>query len=51
MQLQPFVTETHVNEALRLFKVSTLEAAVSGSLDGKFIILHSDELLLLLLLL
>lgn len=35
MQLQPFVTETHVDEALRLFQVSTLEAATSGSLVGK----------------
>lgn len=34
MQLQPFVTETHVDEALRLFQVSTLEAATSGSLVG-----------------
>lgn len=34
MQLQPFVTELHVNEALRLFQVSTLEAAMSGSLAG-----------------
>ncbi|XP_018397392.1 PREDICTED: DNA replication licensing factor Mcm5 [Cyphomyrmex costatus] len=34
MQLQPFATELHVNEALRLFHVSTLEAAMSGSLAG-----------------
>ncbi|XP_050508532.1 DNA replication licensing factor Mcm5 [Diabrotica virgifera virgifera] len=34
MQLQPFVTETHVDEALRLFQVSTLDAAMSGSLAG-----------------
>lgn len=34
MQLQPFVTDVHVNEALRLFQVSTLEAASSGSLAG-----------------
>lgn len=35
MQMQPFATEVHVNEALRLFQVSTLEAATSGSLAGK----------------
>lgn len=34
MQLQPFATEVHVNEALRLFQVSTLDAAMSGSLAG-----------------
>jgi DNA replication licensing factor MCM5 len=34
MQLQPFATESHVNESLRLFKVSTLDAAMSGSLAG-----------------
>lgn len=34
MQMQPFATEVHVNEALRLFQVSTLEAAMSGSLAG-----------------
>lgn len=34
MQLQPFATEAHVNEALRLFQVSTLDAAMSGSLTG-----------------
>lgn len=34
MQLQPFATEIHVNEALRLFQVSTLDAAMSGSLAG-----------------
>jgi len=35
MQMQSFATEIHVNEALRLFQVSTLEAAMSGSLAGK----------------
>lgn len=35
MQLQPFATELHINEALRLFQVSTLEAAMSGSLAGE----------------
>lgn len=34
LQLQPFATEVHVNEALRLFQVSTLDAAMSGSLTG-----------------
>lgn len=34
MKLQPFATEVHVNEALRLFQVSTLDAAMSGSLAG-----------------
>ncbi|XP_026314882.1 DNA replication licensing factor Mcm5 [Hyposmocoma kahamanoa] len=34
MQLQPFATETHVTEALRLFQVSTLDAAMTGSLAG-----------------
>lgn len=34
MQLQPFATDVHVNEALRLFQVSTLDAAMSGSLAG-----------------
>ncbi|KAJ8973055.1 hypothetical protein NQ317_011335 [Molorchus minor] len=34
MQLKPFVTETHVEEALRLFQVSTLDAAMSGTLAG-----------------
>lgn len=34
MQLQPFATDVHVNEALRLFQVSTLDAASSGSLSG-----------------
>lgn len=34
LQLQPFANEEHVNEALRLFQVSTLEAAMSGTLSG-----------------
>lgn len=34
MQLQPFATDIHVNEALRLFQVSTLDAAMSGGLAG-----------------
>uniref|UniRef100_A0A8C0UEL3 DNA replication licensing factor MCM5 n=1 Tax=Cyanistes caeruleus TaxID=156563 RepID=A0A8C0UEL3_CYACU len=34
MRLQPFATEADVEEALRLFHVSTLDAAMSGSLSG-----------------
>lgn len=34
MQLLPFATDSHVNEALRLFQVSTLDAAMTGSLAG-----------------
>ena len=34
MSLLPFATEAHVDEALRLFQVSTLDAATSGSLSG-----------------
>lgn len=34
MQLQPFALESHVDEALRLFQVSTLDAAMSGTLAG-----------------
>lgn len=35
MKLQPFATEMDVEEALRLFQVSTLDAAMSGSLSGE----------------
>lgn len=34
MQLLPFAGIQHVDEALRLFQVSTLDAAASGSLAG-----------------
>lgn len=34
MRLQPFANESHVDEALRLFQVSTLDAATSGTLSG-----------------
>jgi DNA replication licensing factor MCM5 len=34
MRLMPFAGETQVDEALRLFQVSTLEAAMSGTLAG-----------------
>lgn len=35
MRLQPYATKTHVEEALRLFKVSTMSAVLSGNLAGK----------------
>lgn len=35
MRLAPFAIESDVDEALRLFKASTMEAAGSGSLAGK----------------
>lgn len=34
MRLAPFATDADVDEALRLFQVSTLDAAMSGSLAG-----------------
>merc|ERR1712051_401572 len=34
MELQPFAVNRHVDEALRLFQVSTMDAALSGSLSG-----------------
>lgn len=34
MQLQPFAVDSHVNESIRLFQVSTLDAAMSGSMSG-----------------
>merc|ERR1711981_679593 len=34
MALQPFVTDAHVDEAIRIFQVSTLSAAQSGDLQG-----------------
>ncbi len=36
MRLAPFANETDVDEALRLFHVSTLSSAGSGNLAGKF---------------
>ena len=36
MSLKPFALESHVDEALRLFQVSTLDAAMFGSLSGKY---------------
>ena len=35
MKLQPFAVDQDVDEALRLFQVSTLDAAMSGNLAGK----------------
>lgn len=35
MKLQPVAGEEEVDEALRLFQVSTLDAALSGSLSGE----------------
>jgi len=37
MSISPFALESHIDEALRLFKVSTLDAAMSGSLSGEYI--------------
>ena len=34
MELAPFANERHIDEALRLFQVSTLDAAMSGNLSG-----------------
>jgi len=34
MELQPFAVDRHVEESLRLFHVSTMDAALSGSLSG-----------------
>ena len=34
MRLSPFASEADVDEALRLFQVSTLDAAMSGNLAG-----------------
>ncbi|XP_013117175.2 DNA replication licensing factor Mcm5 [Stomoxys calcitrans] len=34
IHLLPFATDEHVNEALRLFQVSTLDAAMTGTLAG-----------------
>ena len=34
MELLPFAGDRHIDEALRLFQVSTLDAAMSGSLTG-----------------
>ena len=39
MRLMPFAGEEQVDEALRLFQVSTLEAAMSGSLAGTVVVL------------
>ena len=36
IKLAPFATEVDVDEALRLFQVSTLDAAMSGNLAGMY---------------
>lgn len=35
IKLQPIAGEEEVDESLRLFQVSTLDAALSGSLSGE----------------
>ena len=40
MRLAAFATEADVDEALRLFQVSTLDAATSGNLAGMFFLPH-----------
>lgn len=35
MELVPFASDKHVDEALRLFRVSTIEAAATGNLAGQ----------------
>ena len=35
MEMKPFASDAHVDEALRLFQVSTLDAARTGNLAGK----------------
>lgn len=42
MRLEPFANEADVDEALRLFQVSTLDAAMSGSLTGSSLSLSSQ---------
>ena len=44
MQLAPFATEAHVDEALRLFKVSTLQAASHGGVSGGEGSMDADDL-------
>lgn len=34
MELQPFATDSHVDEAIRIFQVSTMSAATSGDMQG-----------------
>lgn len=40
MRLAAFASEADVDEALRLFQVSTLDAATSGNLAGVYISMH-----------
>lgn len=43
MRLQPFATEADVEEALRLFQVSTLDAAMSGNLSGERVMICAGD--------
>lgn len=45
MRLSPFATNADVDEALRLFQVSTLDAAMSGNLSGIDICHESENML------
>ena len=44
MQMAPFASEEHVDEALRLFKVSTLDAAAHGGVSGADAALDAADL-------
>lgn len=44
MALSPFATTEHVDEAIRLFKVSTLDAVLSGSVSGADGLSRSEDL-------
>ena len=47
MQLAPFTTEEHINEAIRLFHASTLTSAESGQLMGVEGVTSDDDQALL----
>jgi DNA replication licensing factor MCM5 len=44
MQMAPFANEEHVDEALRLFKVATLDAAAHGGVSGGDNVLDATDL-------
>ena len=44
MQMSPFATEDHVDEALRLFKVATLQAASHGGISGSENAMDAEDL-------
>ena len=44
MALLPFAMESHVDEALRLFQVSTLDASHSGTVSGEWVWLSDSAL-------